>query len=55
MLEEYDITIFGVGVVHEEIEEFIGFLNQYDSSIYKWCYAKEIDYTYDPRYEDGTE
>ncbi len=41
--------------MNEEFKKFLKMLNEYDSSIYKYVYAKKIDYTYDPRYEDGTD
>ena len=41
--------------MNEEIKKFLKMLNEYDASIYKYVYAKEIDYSYDPRYEDDTD
>jgi len=36
----------------DKAKKFITTLNQYNISIYKWVYAKQIDYTYDPRHDD---
>ena len=36
----------------EETKRFLKSINQYNKSIYKWCYAKEINYVRDPRYDD---
>lgn len=33
-------------------KKFIIALNQYDASIYKWCYAKKLEYVHDPRDDD---
>jgi len=42
--------------MNEEFVKFIKLMNQHESSIYKWVYAKEIDYSLDPRDdENGTE
>jgi hypothetical protein len=34
----------------EEYKEFLKLMNINSWSIYKWVYAKEIDYSYDPKY-----
>lgn len=36
-----------------EAEQFLLCLNRHDASIYKYVYAREIDYTYDSRYDEG--
>jgi len=39
--------------MNASFEEFFLELNKHDASIYKWVYAKEIDESYDERYENG--
>ena len=36
----------------DEYVKFMKLMNVHAASIYKWVYAKEIDYSYDIRHDD---
>ena len=41
-----------VKTMNEEVKEFIRLMNLYHSSIYKWVYAKEVNYDIDPKWDE---
>lgn len=36
----------------EEAKKFLIIMNSYDASIYKWVYARKINYNIDPKYNE---